>query len=69
MGKFNLSNLRELSTEEQLLLNGGANSEDCSCSGCSVSCSCAELDHESTDAIKEGVKEQVRSKNAKKSEN
>ncbi len=52
MEKFKLTNLRELSTEEQLRLNGGANSESCSCT---MTCSCGILDKQSTDAIKEEV--------------
>lgn len=52
MKKFKLTNLRELSSEEQLHLNGGTNSESC---GCSMTCSCGMLDKDSTDAIKEEV--------------
>lgn len=37
MEKFKLTNLRELSNEEQLHLNGGLNSEGCSSCG---TCSC-----------------------------
>ena len=39
MEQFKLSNLRELSTDEQLCLNGGANADGCTCN-CSCSCSC-----------------------------
>lgn len=57
MEQFKLSNLRELSTEEQLRLNGGANTDECSCASCgSCSCSCGMLDKASTDAIKEDVR-------------
>ncbi len=38
--KFKLTNLRELSTEEQLHLNGGANSALCEVTSCPCSCSC-----------------------------
>lgn len=37
MEKFKLTNLRELSTEEQIQLNGGANSTGCNCN---VTCKC-----------------------------
>lgn len=35
---FNLTNLRELSTEEQLRLNGGSDSTGCTCSPCKCEC-------------------------------
>ncbi len=37
MKNYKLNNLRELSTEEQMRLNGGNDSTACSCS-CSCSC-------------------------------
>lgn len=37
MKDFKITNLRELSTEEQMFLNGGENSTGCSCS---VTCTC-----------------------------
>lgn len=42
MDNFKLTNLRELSTEEQIRLNGGCNPATCSgdCSGCSCTCEC-----------------------------
>ena len=45
MENFKLSNLRELSTEEQLRLNGGIDSTGCEpkCS-CSCTCSCNDGD-------------------------
>ena len=65
MENFKLSNLRELSTEEQLRLNGGFGSEaSCSCSGCPT-CSCKEeSNHDSVDLVKDGAKDAV--KDAKK---
>lgn len=39
MKQFKLTNLRELSTEEQLCLNGGVNSTGCNCN---VSCKCSD---------------------------
>ena len=65
MEKFKLSNLRELSTEEQLRLNGGADS-NVSCSACSCSsCACTK-DHPTTEAsnvkneVVDGVKEGIK---------
>lgn len=39
MKDFRLTNLRELTTEEQMRLNGGANSGHCNAS-CSCTCYC-----------------------------
>lgn len=39
MKDFKLNNLRELSTEEQMQLNGGVNSNGCNCN---VTCNCTE---------------------------
>lgn len=65
MKQFKLSNLRELSTEEQLRLNGGANSEGCSCK-CSCSCNCGpgiySAGYAGGDAAKDGVIEQTNQK-------
>lgn len=65
MEKFKLSNLRELSTEEQLRLNGGANSEGCSCK-CSCSCNCGpgvySAGYAGGEAALDGVKEQTNQK-------
>lgn len=60
MENFKLSNLRELSTEEQLNLNGGFGSNaSCSCSGCS--CSCREKSTKATvDEVTDGAKEAVK---------
>lgn len=65
MEKFKLSNLRELSTEEQLNLSGGTESNSsCSCSGCPT-CSCEkQSDSNSVDLVKDGAKNAV--KDAKK---
>lgn len=61
MENFKLSNLRELSTEEQLRLNGGLGSNaSCSCSGCSCSCtkdSPSATVKEVTDGAKDAVKD------------
>lgn len=59
MEKFKLTNLRELSTEEQLRLNGGANIDSCSCS---INCKCGLLDKKGTDAIKEAAQKKVDTK-------
>lgn len=42
MKDFKLTNLRELSTEEQLRINGGINSSlcDADCGTCSCTCKC-----------------------------
>lgn len=40
MEKFKLSNLRELSTEEQLSLTGGNNLAGCGGGSCSCKCPC-----------------------------
>ena len=40
MEKFKLSNLRELSTEEQLSLNGGNNLAGCGGGSCTCTCPC-----------------------------
>lgn len=67
MKKFKLSDLRELTTEEQLQLNGGANSESCSCS-CSCSCNCGPGIHAAGYAGGDGAKnEVVKASNSKKS--
>ena len=60
MENFKLSNLRELSTEEQLRLNGGVGvNASCSCSGCS--CSCTEESPKATvDLVTDGAKDEVK---------
>lgn len=65
MKEFKLSNLRELSTEEQLRLSGGTNPESCNC-GSSFGCSCTMLDKQSTDAIKLEVKQKTKTQESKK---
>ena len=67
MEKFKLTNLRELSTEEQLRLNGGANSEGCSCKCSCGTCNCYGTRQDAagqaaTDASKDGVNEQTNQK-------
>ena len=64
MKNFKLSNLRELSTEEQLRLNGGngANAA-CSCGTCSCSCT-AESPNSTVDCVVEGAQDAA--KDAKK---
>lgn len=60
MENFKLSNLRELSTEEQLRLNGGYGANaSCSCGSCS--CSCTEESPKATvHDVTEGAQEAVR---------
>lgn len=57
MSKFKLTNLRELSMDEQLRLDGGTNTLGCSscskCSGCT---------NDIEQVIKDGVVEQVKEK-------
>lgn len=45
MEQFKLTNLRELSTEEQVKLNGGTNSTGCNCN---VTCRCSDDSPKST---------------------
>lgn len=51
METFRLTNLRELSTEEQLRINGGNDSTGCK-SQCSCSCTCSCEDGEPSFSIK-----------------
>ena len=60
MEQFKLSNLRELSTEEQLRLNGGANSEGCSCK---CSCNCGPGVYSAGFAGGSGAKNEINEKN------
>ena len=64
MENFKLSNLRELSTEEQLRLNGGyGTNASCSCGSCS--CNCTEKSPTATvDEVTSGAQDAV--KDAKK---
>lgn len=56
MKEFLLSNLRELSTEEQLMLSGGENVTG----KCSCTCNCPEGKNSDTkDAIADGVKKSL----------
>lgn len=63
MEKFKLANLRELSTEEQLRLNGGSDSTGCTCS---CTCKCEgdtpkATQKDATDAIADAVKKKMES--------
>lgn len=58
MEKFKLSNLRELSTEDQLNLSGGYGTNT-ACSSCSCSCTKktpSATKNEVVDGLKEGIK-------------
>lgn len=62
MEKFKLSNLRELSTEEQLDLLGGTCSNGCKCSCGTCNCYGTGQDaagQAATDGANEGVKEKA----------
>lgn len=64
MENFKLSNLRELSTEEQLNLNGGYGSNaSCSCGKCSCKCT-KESPDATVDLVTSGAQDAV--KDAKK---
>ena len=54
---FKLTNLRELSTEEQLHLNGGENSDGCSCK---CSCDCGPGVHSAGYAAGDSAKQQIK---------
>lgn len=60
MKKYRLSNLRELSTDEQLQLIGGTNN-----TGCSSCSKCSGCKGEINQVIKDGVVEQVKEKKNK----
>lgn len=63
MKNYKLNNLRELSTEEQLHLNGGTNSNGCNCT---VTCYCSK---ESPTADQDKVAKEVANATKKKIEN
>lgn len=55
MKDFRLTNLRVLSTEEQLRINGGSNDDvTCSCSPCPT-CSCGTNPTETSSNVSKGV--------------
>lgn len=55
MKDFRLTNLRVLSTEEQLRINGGSNDDvTCSCSPCPT-CSCGKSPTETSSNVQKGV--------------
>lgn len=55
MKDFRLTNLRVLSTEEQLRINGGSNDDvTCSCSPCPT-CSCGKNPTETSSNVQKGV--------------
>ena len=63
MKDFCINNLRELSTEEQMRLNGGSNSNGCTCS---CTCKCEgdtpkATQKDTTDAVADAVKKKIES--------
>lgn len=60
MENFKLTNLRELSTEEQLSLDGGTNAGGCSCK---CSCNCGPGVYEAGFAGGSGAKNEINEKN------